>query len=97
VRWRLRADWLAWHDLDGEIVIRSTATGSTHLLDESAGEVFRLLSETKDGLTLEDLAARLTTAGLPEDECYPCAKAAVEEFQRLGLAETDSIARSRPD
>ena len=97
MRWRLSAESLAWHDLDGEIVVRNTATGSTHLLAESAGEVFRLLSESRDDLTLQDVAARLTAAGLPEDECYAYAQAALEEFKRLGLAETDSIARSRPD
>jgi len=97
VRWRLTSVSLAWHDLDGEIVVRNTVTGSTHLVDESAGEVFRLLAATKDGMTLQDLAAQVAAAGLPEHECYACAKAALQEFQRLGLAETDSIDRSRPD
>jgi len=98
VRWRLAsADDLAWQELEGEIVVRSGITGSTHLLAADAGEVFRLLLDAGDGLTAGDLAKRLRQEGTGEDECYASVEAVLADFKRLGLAEAQSIDHRGPD
>jgi len=97
VRWQLvSADALAWQDFDGEVVVRNGSTGSTHLLDPAASDVFRLLVEA-GGITAADLAARLAGDGAGQDECYASVEAVLAEFKRLGLAEAQSIDHRGPD
>ena len=98
MRWRLAAaDDLLWQELEDEIVVRSGFTGSTHLLADEAGEVFRLLLDAREGLTVTDLAERLREEGIDQDECYASVEAVLTDFRRLGLAEAHSIDRRGPD
>jgi PqqD family protein of HPr-rel-A system len=93
VRWRaVSADVLAWHDWDCEVVVFNQATGSTHLLGELGGEIFRRLVAAKEGATVEALAAGLTDDPTDANDAdWSAAVAGVlSDFARLGLAEPDA-------
>lgn len=97
MRWRLVSHSLAWRELDGEIVLRSAQTGSTHLLGPLASTVFRMLAEAPDGLAIEDIHAGLGDSGEPADEWYASIETVLAELRRLGLAEAHSIDRRGAD
>lgn len=82
---------LAWRDWDGEVVVFNQQTGSTHLLGEFGGEIFRRLVATARGATLEALAAEWTdNPSGTEDASWSEAVAEVlSEFARIGLAQPD--------
>jgi PqqD family protein of HPr-rel-A system len=82
---------LAWRDWDGEVVVFNQRTGSTHLLGEFGGEIFRRLVATKQGATVEALAvARTDDPSGTEDASWSEAVAEVlSEFARIGLAQPD--------
>jgi len=92
-RWHaLPSDAFAWREWDGEIVVFNQKTGSTHLLGDLAGEVFRHLVAADRGATVDALAA-----GLADDSVAPCDEAwtrsvaeVLSEFARLGLAQPDT-------
>lgn len=78
---------LTWRELDGELVVLNARTGSTHLLESLASEVFRILVEARGGLSLAELVTRLSE-GMDAQGDWPAAvEAVLSEFQRLGLAE----------
>ena len=88
-RWHAVPDHaLAWRDWGGEVVVFNQATGSTHLLGGFAAEVLLRLGATKDGATVDMLAARLTDdPSLAADGQWIDAIAgALCDFARLGLA-----------
>ena len=93
-RWRtVPAAALAWREWDGEAVVFNQQTGSTHLLGELAGEVFRRLIAADRGETIETLASGLTTdpGGADDDVDWTGAIAEVlSEFARLGLAQAEA-------
>jgi hypothetical protein len=80
VRWRtVYPEALSWRELEGEIVVRNACTGSTHLLNSLACEVFRALVEAEAGIGVAELSARLGEE--------PSSIAAVlADFERVGLA-----------
>ena len=93
VRWNtISPDALAWHDWDCEVVVFNQATGSTHLLGELGGEIFRRLVAAKEGATVEALAAGLTDDPTDANNAdWSAAVAGVlSDFARLGLAEPDA-------
>ena len=91
MRWQLASpDALAWRELEGEIVVRNAQTGSTHLLEPLATEVFRLLVARSEGLSIEELVAALRVEGDADDEWYARVQTVLAEFKRLGLAEARS-------
>lgn len=75
---------LALRNFHGELVVRNAATGSTHLLQPLAAEVFARLMETRQGLTAKELAGMLN-----DDEASATAamEQLLDELKRLGLAE----------
>jgi len=92
VRWRaVSADVLAWRDWDCEVVVFNQATGSTHLLGELGGEVFRRLVGAEGGASVDALVAGLTDEPTGADNAdWSAAVAGVlSDFARLGLAEPD--------
>ena len=92
-RWHaLPADAFAWREWDGEVVVFNQKTGSTHLLGDLAGEVFRRLIATDGGATVDVLAAGLTDDPVSaDDESWTRSVAEVlSEFARLGLAQPDT-------
>jgi len=82
---------LTWRELDGDVVVRNACSGSTHLLEPLAGRVLRALIDTSNGMTIEDLVARLHPDTAPEGraEGFAAIEAVLSEFQRLGLAEQE--------
>jgi len=92
VRWHtVPSEELAWRELDGQLVVLNTRSGSTHLLEHIAGEVLRALIEEKAGMTVPELVDRLHGHLAEEDvaEWSSAVEAALSEFQRLGLAEPE--------
>jgi len=92
-RWHaLPADALAWREWDGEVVVFNQRTGSTHLLGDVAGEVFRRLIAAARGATVDALAAGLNDDPVAADgEAWTRSVAEVlSEFARLGLAQPDT-------
>jgi hypothetical protein len=80
LRWRtVYPEALSWRELEGELVVRNACTGSTHLLNSLAGEVFRALVEAEAGIGVAELTARL-------DEDTSSIEAVLADFERLGLA-----------
>ena len=91
MRWQLVSpDALAWRELEGEIVVRNAQTGSTHLLEPFATEVFRLLVTRSEGLSVEELVAAVRGEGDANDEWYALVQTVLAEFKRLGLAKDRS-------
>lgn len=93
VRWHAVADAsLTWREWDGEIVVFNEETGSTHLLNELAGEVLRLLVTSERGTTIGALAAGFagdaTSADVPVR--LEAIAEALSEFARVGLARPES-------
>lgn len=92
VRWcTIPDDALAWREWDGEVVVFNQNTGSTHLLGEFGGEVFRRLVAAKHGATVEALAAGLSDdpGGANEADWTAAVAEVLSDFARLGLAEPD--------
>ena len=92
LRWRsVSPDAIAWHEWDGEFVVRNERSGSTHLLGPLAGRILQVLLEADAALSVADIAARLddppALAAAP-DRCAAI-DAVLSEFKRLGLAEPD--------
>lgn len=88
VGWQLVCiDLLSWRELDGEVVLRSAQTGSTHLLNPLASAVFCVLAGANAPLSVEEIHSGLRQYGEPEDEWYASIEAVLAEFRRLGLAE----------
>ena len=71
---------LRWRELDGELVVRNALTGHTHLLSPLAGEVLRLLHETNETMTTEEIFLRL---GGSAEEGQGAAEALAEALDRL--------------
>jgi len=92
LRWHtVPPEALTWRELDGDLVVRNACSGSTHLLEPLAGRVLRALIDTSNGMTIEDLVARLHADAVPEEraEEFAAIEAVLSEFQRLGLAELE--------
>ena len=87
MRWHCPAEALTWRELEGELVVRSARTGSTHLLEPFAGGVLRALMEAEAGLSAADIVARVGHGDA--DKCLAAIEAALAEFQQLGLAERE--------
>ena len=81
-------DAIVWREWDGEFVVRSERTGSSHLLGTLAGRVLQVLLDADRPLTAGEIAAllrdRSAVASLPAEP------AAIDEvlsaFHRLELA-----------
>jgi hypothetical protein len=86
VHWHCQTEALIWRELEGELVVRSARTGSTHLLEPLAAAVLRALLEADAGLTVPDLVARLHVEG-----AFAAIDTVLSEFQRLGLAEAGPL------
>lgn len=78
---------LDWRELDGQLAVRNSRSGSTHLLEPLAGEVLRELLRARAGMTTEDLVARLADENDAREEWLAAIEAVLAEFERLGLAE----------
>jgi hypothetical protein len=89
LRWHCAAEALTWRELEGELVVRSARTGSTHLLEPFAGGVLRALMAAEAGLSAADIVARVCDGNAPPDKCLAAIEAALAEFQQLGLAERE--------
>jgi PqqD family protein of HPr-rel-A system len=81
---------LIWRELDSELVVRNARSGSTHLLEPLAGEVFRTLVEADAPMSVADLVARLREGSDAQDEWFAALEAVLSEFQRLGLVEPEA-------
>ena len=73
-------------ELDGELVLRNDATGSTHLLEAFQAEVLRALIMAPGGLTTAEAAAALAGTSETQEDCLKSVEATLLDFQRLGLA-----------
>lgn len=91
--WRsVPPDAIAWHEWDGEFVVRNERSGSSHLLGPLAGSVLQVLLEADGALSVADIAARLGDhlAAAPARDQYAGIDAVLSEFKRLGLAEPEA-------
>ena len=89
LRWRsVPPDAIAWHEWDGEFVVRNERSGSTHLLAPLAGSVLQVLLDADGALSVADIAVLLgySAAAAAPDE-YAAIDAVLSEFKRLGLAQ----------
>ena len=82
---------LAWRDWDGEVVVFNRQTGSTHLLGEFGGEIFRRLVATERGVTVEALIAGLNEdpSGTDDASWSEAVAEVLSDFARIGLAQPD--------
>lgn len=90
-RWRGPvAQALAWREWDGEHVVFDGASAATHLLDEPAGRVLRLLLEAspqdEDGL----LARLAGGASEPDPEAPAALREVLAALERAGLARREA-------
>jgi hypothetical protein len=90
LRWHCPAEALTWRELEGDLVVRSARTGSTHLLEPFAGGILRALMESDAGLSVADIVARVGDGDAPRDKCLAAIEAVLTEFQQLGLAEPEA-------
>jgi PqqD family protein of HPr-rel-A system len=91
--WRsVPPDAIAWHEWDGEFVVRNERSGSSHLLGPLAGSVLQVLLEADRALSVADIAARLGDHldAAPEPDQYAAIDAVLSEFKRLGLVEPEA-------
>lgn len=87
MRWHtVSPESLIWRELEGELVVRNAESGSTHLLEPLAGEVFRALVEAEAGVSVSELVARLRDDDRPEAEWTAAIAAVLAKFEQLGLA-----------
>ena len=91
MRWRsVSPEALVWRDFDGEIVLRNSRTGSTHLLDRFSAGILRLLIETREVLSAQEIRVRLgggTQGGDDIGEWESAIQEVLSELRRLELAE----------
>jgi PqqD family protein of HPr-rel-A system len=93
VRWHAVAvAALAWREWDGEIVVFNGETGSTHLLNELAGEVLHRLVAAEGGATIGALAVELAddTIGADRPEWTEAIAEVLVDFARVGLARPET-------
>jgi PqqD family protein of HPr-rel-A system len=95
LRWRsVSPDSLAWHDFEGEAVLRNARTGSTHLLDRFPAEVLRVLIEARAALSVREILERLgetPDAGDDIGQWETAVQEVLSELRRLELAEPQSV------
>jgi PqqD family protein of HPr-rel-A system len=83
LRWRtVPVEALSLSHLDGDLVVRNAMTGNTHLLEHPAAGLLAALMEAGEGMTADELAARMGRAA-----SIDAVEALLADFQRLGLAE----------
>ena len=91
--WRsVPPDAIAWHEWDGELVVRNEGSGSSHLLGPLAGSVLQVLLEADGALSVADISAALRddlAATAAPDRCAAI-DAVLSEFKRVGLAEPEA-------
>jgi PqqD family protein of HPr-rel-A system len=91
--WRsVPPDAIAWHEWEGEFVVRNERSGSTHLLAPLAGSVLQVLLEVDGALSVADIAARLgdqPLAAAAAPDLHAAIDAVMSEFKRLGLAQPE--------
>jgi hypothetical protein len=84
--WRLAdCDWAV---LDEDVVVRSSGTGSAHLLEGDAGVLFEALTRHDSGVSIGTLLEELAIA-IPESEregLQGAVESALVEFSRCGFA-----------
>ena len=93
VRWYAAADAaLVWREWDGEIVVFNGETGSTHLLNELAGEVLHRLAAAEGGATIGALAVALAddTSSADRPEWTEAIAEVLFDFARVGLARPET-------
>jgi hypothetical protein len=81
-------DTIVWREWDGEFVVRSERSGSSHLLGPLAGRVLQVLLEADGALSVEAIASRLDDPPVAPADPELCAAIdkALSEFRRLELA-----------
>jgi len=92
VRWCATSDdALVWREWDGDVVVFNQDTGSTHLLGELGGEIFRRLVLAEHGVTVEALAVGLAGGEAEAADARLTGSVAevLSSFARLGLAQPD--------
>jgi PqqD family protein of HPr-rel-A system len=93
VRWHaVPDDALAWREWGDETVVYNARTGSTHLLNELAGEVLRRLVAAEKGATIEALVAELAdeASGAGSPEWTGAIIHVLSDFERIGLARPEA-------
>jgi PqqD family protein of HPr-rel-A system len=91
--WRsVPADAIAWHEWDGEFVVRNERSGSTHMLGPLAGAVLQVLLGADGALSNAEIGSGLgdQAAALDASERCTAIDAVLSEFRRLGLAEPEA-------
>ena len=90
MRWRIvPRQHLAWHSFEDELVVRNAQTGNTHLLEPLSAQIFLALLKGKGPMGIDDLRARVAGSEPGDnsnDEWRTAILAVLNEFQRLGLA-----------
>jgi PqqD family protein of HPr-rel-A system len=93
LRWRsVPPHAIAWHEWDGEFVVRNERSGSSHLLGPLAGSVLQILVEADGALSVADISDSLGDhlAATAAPDRYAAVDAVLSEFKRLGLAEPEA-------
>ena len=87
-RWQA-LEYLRIRAWDEEYVVHNDLSGDTHLLGLLAGRALDLLCRTRASLTVAELVQRLAEEEqlIPDDELVHGVTSALEQFDRLGLAE----------
>jgi PqqD family protein of HPr-rel-A system len=92
LRWRsVPPHAIAWHEWDGEFVVRNERSGSTHLLGPLAGSVLQVLLKADAALSVADISAALGDhpAATVAPDRHAAVDAVLSEFKRLGLAQPE--------
>ena len=91
-RWRsFPPDAIVWREWDGEFVVRTERSGSSHLLGTLAGTVLQVLLEADGALTVTDIATRLGNrqAAAADPDLSAAIDEVLAEFHRLEIAEPE--------
>ena len=85
-------DALAWREWDTEVVVFNGETGSTHLLNELAGEVLCRLVASEKGAAIKALAVELAddTRDAERPEWMEAIAQVLSDFERVGLARPET-------
>lgn len=85
-RWRIVPGYeLLWFESDDGHVVYHSGSGDTHLIDDAAAELLRLLQAGSEAA--DALAARLAEDGVASAEAPEYTARLLHELARLGLVE----------
>lgn len=86
MRWRANPAVLL-KDWGEELVVFCDTTGNTHLLDHNGAAIFLALQAAPGSLSVDDLAASLSSPDIPANTLIPALAEQLESLQHCDLVQ----------